>query len=277
MNKLRIGIGQLNSRDDISKNFNAIETQIEEMASLGAQIVVFPEYSTYLSQRGSKEVAETMDGDIVKKFKALAMAYQVYLHNGSFLEKDIETGKCFNTSLFISPEGEILAKYRKIHLFDVEIDENNAFKESDTFEPGNEVVTVNTPFGTLGFAICYDIRFPDLFRALSDSGAEIIFLPAAFTLFTGKDHWEPLIRARAIENQVYMVAAGQFGERPVKKMSFGNSMVVDPWGTVIAKAADRPCTLVADIDLDYLKHVRKTLPSLKNKVDISSLTRVNNK
>jgi len=275
MKKLRIGIGQLNSRDDIEKNFKNIENQIREMVSQGARLVAFPEYATYLSQRGSKAIAEPMTGSIVKRFKDLAKKYAVTIHNGSFIEKETDAltqeSQYFNTSLLISSEGEVLAKYRKIHLFDVDVEEGSSFRESDTFSGGNEIVTYDYEQFTLGFSICYDLRFPDLYRALTRQGAKIIFVPAAFTLFTGKDHWEALLRARAIENQAYIVAPAQFGERPIHKMSFGNSMLIDPWGTVIQRASDRVCTLVVEIDLDYLEHVREHLPSLKNEVDINTL------
>ena len=275
MKKLCIGLGQLNSRDDIEANFKSIEDQIKEMVSKGATLVAFPEYATYLSQRGSKAVAEPMTGAIVTRFRELAVKYNVTIHNGSFIEIDKDTAtqenQYFNTSLLISNKGDILAKYRKIHLFDVDIEGGTSFRESDTFSGGNEIVTYNEEPFCYGFTICYDLRFPDLYRALSRQGAKLIFAPAAFTLFTGKDHWEALLRARAIENQAYIIAPAQFGERPVHKMSFGNSMIVDPWGTVIQRASDRVCTIVSDIDLDYLEDVRKRLPSLKNEVDIQTL------
>jgi predicted amidohydrolase len=275
MKKLRIGIGQLNTQDDLKKNIEAIEKAVVECTDQGAQLVVFPECSTYLSQNGAREHAETLQGPIIGKLSQLARKYNVYIHNGSFIEKREGYEKLFNTSVLIDNEGNIAAMYRKIHLFDVEIDENTTYKESNRYQYGDTMVNVKTELGDFGMTICYDLRFPELFRNLAINGAKVIFVPAAFTLFTGKDHWEALLKARAIENQVYIVAPGQFGERPIKKMSFGNSMVIDPWGTVIAKASDRVCSFVADIDLDYVDHVRKVLPSLNNRVDIEILKKIN--
>jgi predicted amidohydrolase len=271
MKKLRIGLGQLNTRDNIEENLKTIEKIVADCASQGAQLVAFPEASTYLSQHGAYEIAQGLDGAIISTLKTLARQYKVYIHNGSFIEKDPMSPKLFNTTVLIDPLGEIVATYRKIHLYDVEIAENLVYKESKKYNRGDSVVNVNTGIGDFGLTICYDLRFPELFRKLTLNGAKLIFVPAAFTLFTGKDHWEALLRARAIENQVYIVAVGQFGERPVGKMSFGNSMVIDPWGTVIAKASDRVCSLVADIDWEYQEHVRQSLPSLSNRVDLTDM------
>jgi predicted amidohydrolase len=248
MKKLRIGIGQLNTQDDLKKNLESIEKAVAYCAEQGANLVAFPECSTYLSQNGAKEHAETLEGPIIGKISELAKKHKVYIHNGSFIEKRPGYDKLFNTSVLIDTDGQIAVVYRKIHLFDVEIDENRTYKESNRYQSGDTIVNVKTELGDFGMTICYD-----------------------FTLFTGKDHWEALLKARAIENQVYIVAAGQFGERPISKMSFGNSMVIDPWGTVIARASDRVCSFVADIDLEYLDHVRKVLPSLNNRVDIEKL------
>lgn len=271
MKKLRIGLGQINSKDDVNENLIVIEKIIEECAEKGAKLVVFPEGATYLSNTGAYENAQFLDGKIITRFKELARKYNVYIHNGSYIEKDTESNKIFNTSVFINPSGEIETIYRKIHLFDVEINENLTYKESDKYGRGDSIVNLSNDIGDFGFTICYDLRFPELFRQLTLNGAKLIFVPAAFTLFTGKDHWESLLRARAIENQVYIAAVGQFGQRPINKMSYGNSMIIDPWGTVIAKASDRICSVVADVDWDYLEHVRKTLPSLSNRVDISNM------
>lgn len=271
MGKLKIGIGQLNTQDDLKKNLESIEKVVAECSDQGAKLVAFPECSTYLSQSGAREIAETLEGSIIGKFRELAKKHNVYIHNGSFIEKRHGQEKLSNTSVLIDNEGGIAAVYRKIHLFDVEIDENTSFRESNRYQGGDAMVNVKTDIGEFGMSICYDLRFPELFRQLALNGAKIIFVPAAFTLFTGKDHWEVLLKARAIENQVYIVAPGQFGERPVKKMSFGNSMVIDPWGTVIAKASDRVCSFVADLDLDYEDHVRRVLPSLNNRVELGKL------
>lgn len=259
-------MGQINSRNKIDDNFKQIEEAAECCAGEGAEIVVFPEQSTYLSGEGVIETAEPLDGRIINRFREIARKHKIYLHNGSFLEKVKNQNKVYNTSVFFDPAGEILTSYRKMHLFDVEIPGAVSIRESDTVEPGKEIVTLKTDLACFGFTICYDIRFPELYRKLVDRGAEIIFVPAAFTLYTGKDHWEVLLRARAIESQAYVVAVDQFGTYDSDHQSFGNSMVIDPWGTVIAKAKEEKSSVVAVLDLDFLKRVREKLPSLKHRV-----------
>ena len=167
-----------------------------------------------------------------------------------------DSDKAYNTSVLFDREGEIIAKYRKIHLFDTAFSR----KESDTRLPGNEIVTVNTELGTLGLSICYDLRFPELFKELRTKGAEIIFIPSAFILHTGKDHWETLLRARAIDNQVYIVAPNQFGKNEETGIvNYGRSLIIDPWGNVIARAYDKECVITADIEMDLVEEVRLNL------------------
>jgi predicted amidohydrolase len=271
MKKLRIGLGQMNTCANVEENFRIIENIISDCSQQGAEMVVFPECSTYLSQQRAIKNAQFLNGDIIGKFKKLAKEYSVYIHNGSYIEKIENSDKTFNTSVLINPKGEIEATYRKIHLYDVEMGENLIYKESNIFNSGDSIVNISNELGDFGMTICYDLRFPELFRKLTLNGAKLIFVPAAFTLHTGKDHWEALLKARAIENQVYIVAVGQIGQRPDGKVSFGNSMVIDPWGTVIAKASERVCSTVVDIDWDYLDHVRKILPSLSNRVNVDEL------
>ena len=271
MNKLRIGLGQLNTKDNIKNSFEEIEDLTAECSSRGVQLVIFPELSTYLSETSTSLIAQPLDGDIISRFKELAIKHKVYIHNGSFIEKSENPGKSYNTSVLINPAGKIEAVYRKIHLFDIEIDNELLYRESDRYERGDSVVNINTIIGDFGFSICYDLRFPDLYRKLALRGAKLVFVPAAFTMFTGKDHWEVLLRARAIENQVYIIAPNQIGNHPDNKTCYGNSMIIDPWGKIIARASDKVGTIVADIDWDYLKDVRKKLPSLKNSVDLKSM------
>jgi predicted amidohydrolase len=171
----------------------------------------------------------------------------------------------YNTSVFINPEGQIIARYRKIHLFDIVVEGLPPYKESASVAPGEEIVTAETHFGTVGLTICYDLRFPELYCALSNRGSQIISIPAAFTLHTGLAHWEVLIRARAIENLSYVIAAAQVGSHPFNRECYGNSMIVDPWGTVVARAPNMESVAVADIDLDYQDKVRKNLPSLTHR------------
>lgn len=271
MNKLRIGLGQLNTRDTIEDSFKQIELQTAECSERGAQLVVFPEMSTYLSERKTLLAAQGLNGDIIDKFKKLARKHSIYLHNGSFVEKSEIDGKSYNTSVLFSPEGEIDSLYRKIHLFDIEIGKELAYRESDRFTRGYSIVNTSTFIGNFGFSICYDLRFPDLYRKLTLRGAKMIFVPAAFTMYTGKDHWESLLRARAIENQVYIAAPNQIGAHPDNKSCYGNSMIIDPWGKIIARASDKVGTIVADIDWDYLEDIRRQLPSLENRVNLNEI------
>jgi len=277
MKKLRIGIAQLNTKDNISESFRTIAGLTGEIASRGADLAVFPEMSTYLSELDISAAAQHLEDEVVSRFRELAKKHKIYLHIGSFVEKSGRESKveaegpgsrAFNTSVFINPEGAIEAVYRKIHLFDIELSDDLSYRESDRFLRGSEIVTHHSTLGDLGFSICYDLRFPELYRSLALRGAKIIFVPSGFTLFTGKDHWEPLLRARAIENQVYIIAPNQIGEHPVGKHCYGNSMIVDPWGKVIARASDRVEAVVANIDLDYVDKVRGKLPSLKNRVKL---------
>ena len=271
MKKVRIGLGQLNTRDNIENSFKQIEEQTAECSQKGAQLVVFPEMSTYLSETSTMKTAQKIKGEIISQFKELAVKYDIYIHNGSFVEKSEISGKSYNTSVLINPKGKIEAVYKKIHLFDIEINKELSYRESDRYERGNSVVNASTDIGDFGFSICYDLRFPELYRKLAFQGAKLIFVPAAFTMHTGKDHWESLLRTRAIENQVYIVAPNQIGEHPDNKFCYGNSMIVDPWGKVIARASDKVGTIVADIDWDYLEDVRGKLPSLKNRVDLQDM------
>ncbi len=272
-NEFTVGLGQMNSRDNIAENLKTIEKMTEEMAAQGANLVIFPEYSTFYSDDDTVDVSETLDGPTITQLSKIAQRYGVYLHNGSFQERVESDGCCYDTSVCLNPRGEIEAIYRKIHLFDVHIPGKIAYQESKKFHRGNEIVTLKNPLTTFGFTLCYDMRFPELFRLLTLQGAKVIFVPAAYTLYTGKDHWESILRTRAIENQIYIVAAAQFGKFPThEEMSFGNSMVIDPWGTVLARGSERPCTLTAKIDLNFLEEVREKIPSLKNRLDPSLLT-----
>lgn len=267
MKKLRVAVVQLNSQDDLDSNLQCIEELTKSAASDKAQLVVLPEYANYLAEARKGEHAESLDGKTMELYKGLAGSLNIYFHCGSFLEKSENPERPYNTSVFINPWGEIMAYYRKIHLFDVVIPGQVDARESNTITPGNRAVTVDTEFGTFGFTICYDLRFPELFGTLTSLGAKMIFTPAAFTLYTGKDHWETLLRARAIENQVFIVAPAQFGSHPPGKPCFGNSMVVDPWGTVIAKASEGVGYAVCDIDWKIQDNVRKNLPCLEHKVN----------
>lgn len=266
MNNFIVAAVQLNSQDDVDANLAAIEKQVIAAAAAGAGVVVLPEYANYCSEKGRREKAEDENGPAVSLYRRLAREGGIYLHCGSYLEISGHPRRPFNTSLFIDPRGEIIARYRKIHLFDVQIPGQLTSRESEVITPGREAVTVTAPPGNFGFTICYDLRFPELYRHLTLQGAGLIFVPAAFTLYTGKDHWEPLLRARAIENQVYIVAAAQFGQYPPGRSSFGSSVVIDPWGTIIARASEGTGFITAPVDWGLLKRIRMHNPCLANTV-----------
>lgn len=264
--RLTVGLVQTNSQDDKQQNIAEVLAGIDRAAKMGARFVSLPELWTYLGPGHDEPgIAEQIPGELTRMLADKARERSLYLHAGSFLERVPEHEKFYNTTVVFDPSGDIIARYRKMHLFDVDIAGEKAYRESDTIEPGEEIVTFDVDGIRIGLAICYDVRFPELFRMLALRGAEIIMLPAAFTLMTGKDHWEPLIRARAIENTVFMIAAAQVGNHPPGRICFGRSMVVDPWGVVLAQAGDIPTVITATLELDEIARVRKQIPSLKNR------------
>jgi predicted amidohydrolase len=192
----------------------------------------------------------------------LARESGLYILAGSFLEEIPENAKVYNTSLLFNPDGTVGSCYRKIHLFDVDIEMGVSARESATRQAGDAPVVAETELCPIGLTVCYDVRFPELYRGLARRGAQVILVPSAFTALTGEAHWEVLLRARAIENQVYIIAPNQIGKNPKSFATYGNSMIVDPWGRVIARASDAAGIIYAEIDLDYLARVRKELPAL---------------
>lgn len=258
---MRVAAVQMSSGADREQNLVRAEQLIREAVRQGAELVSLPEhFSCLVPETERPGQAQPIPGPTTGFLTSLSQELGIYLHAGSLLEQAGVPGKCYNTGVVCGPAGDILATYRKIHLFDVTVG-GQGYCESDTTLAGDEVVAVPTSLARLGLSICYDLRFPWLYRRLAMAGAEIIFVPAAFTMYTGKDHWEILVRARAIENQVYVVAAAQFGSR-----YFGHSMIVDPWGTPLAVAQERETVVVADLDLAWLEKVRSDLPALKLEV-----------
>jgi predicted amidohydrolase len=262
---MRVGLVQINSQEDRHRNVARAVELIGQAAAQGAQLVALPEYTTFL---GRSEVqpqhVEDIDGETAQALSAAAKRHNVWIHGGSLIERSGQPLKNYNTSLVFNPNGERVAMYRKIHLFDVDI-APGSYRESDSLIPGEDIVTTDINGVRLGLTICFDVRFPELYRALALAGAKIIAVPAAFTAFTGKDHWEVLLRARAIENQCYIIAPAQWGEHPVGRMCYGRSMIINPWGTVIAQAADGEGVVVANLDMADLERIRTAVPSLANR------------
>jgi deaminated glutathione amidase len=260
---LRVAAVQLNSRNDKAANLATAERLVHAAAADGADLVALPEKWNLLA--AGKELldgAEPLDGPSLTAARAWARALGVHLLAGSICESGGE--KAFNTSVLIGPDGEDLAVYRKIHMFDVDAG-GVSYRESEHEQPGSELVTA--PLGELiaGLSVCYDLRFPELFRILTLRGARLLTVPSAFTRATGRDHWEVLLRARAIENQAFVLAPNQIGEAPPHFDSYGHSAIVDPWGAVLAIAPDEECFVAADLDLAAQERVRESLPSLANR------------
>lgn len=254
---------QMTAGTDVDANLAAARALAHRAVERGARLVVLPEVFAW---RGPREhepaVAESIPGRISTFLAALARELAITLVGGSFLETAPDGGKPFNTSLAIGPDGAILAAYRKIHLFDVDLPGRVTVRESDTRGAGRDVVTATSPLGILGLSICYDLRFPELYRRLATAGATVLTVPAAFTFFTGAAHWETLLRARAIENQAYVIAPNQAGVGPTGIPDFGSSMIVDPWGTVLARAGTGDQVVTAEIDEANLARVRGEMPCL---------------
>ncbi|MEA2627245.1 MAG: deaminated glutathione amidase [Candidatus Binatota bacterium] len=254
---------QMSSGPDKEANLEKAERLVRQAASLGAELVVLPEVVSVRARRDVEgDAAESIPGPTSERFARLARELRIHLQSGSILERIEGERRSYNTALLFSPEGECLARYRKIHLFDVEIPGQVTARESESRMPGREVVTAPTPLGTIGLSVCYDLRFPELYRRLARAGAEIVTIPSAFTMPTGAAHWETLVRARAIENQVYVIAPDQYGVSPHGHRDWGSSMIVDPWGTVVARAREGENVVIGAIDLEYLAKVRRELPCL---------------
>lgn len=260
---------QLSCTTDVEKNLATAERLIRRAARLGASLVVTPENTPFLGPQFHKiALAEPLDGPILRRFGGLAGELGIHLVVGSMAEQrlladgSVDPQHCYNTSVLFGPTGERLAVYRKIHLFDVDVPAGPSFRESDSIAAGSEVVVAPTPLGTLGLSVCYDLRFPELYRALADRGADILLVPSAFTLTTGKDHWHVLLRARAIENQCWVIAPGQWGRHDAegKRESYGHSLIIDPWGAVVADKGHGEGLALAEIDLERTHQVRRAIP-----------------
>ncbi len=259
---MKVALIQMNSQSDKAQNIAKAEALVAQAAQDQPDLVVLPEYWAMLGD-GTEEFhnsAETFpDGDAYSAMQGMAKRHGITLHGGTIVEK--HGNSYHNSTVVFGPNGDEIARYRKIHLFDVDVPGGVSYRESATISAGSDVVTYNCAGHTIGCAICYDIRFPELFRALREKGADLIVLPAAFTLLTGKDHWEVLARARAIETQTHFLAVGQIGQHAEgRKACYGHSMVIDPWGHIVAQVGDHVGITSARIDDDYQAKVRTNIP-----------------
>jgi deaminated glutathione amidase len=262
---VRAAAVQLNSTDEYDRNLEVAERLVRDAAADGAQLVVLPEKWTVLGSADAiRDSAETLDGPALSAAAGWARELGVFLVAGSVPEVVPEQEKLANTSVMFGPDGVRLAVYRKLHMFDVDVGDVS-YRESAIEQAGDRIELADAGGTKIGLTICYDLRFPELYRILALRGARVITVPSAFTERTGRDHWEPLIRARAIENQVFLVAAGQIGPAPPHYRSYGRSMIVDPWGVVLAQAADTECFVSADLDFANQDDIRERLPSLRHR------------
>ncbi|WP_027660419.1 carbon-nitrogen hydrolase family protein [Salinispora fenicalii] len=263
---MRVAVCQLNARDDRGTNLVAAEALLERAAAGGADLAILPEYVDYLGPAAGQPVAEPVDGEVGRFFGDVAQRLGIWVVVGSIHERGPDPEHSYNTCLVFDRSGTLAATYRKIHLYDVEIPGRVSYLESATVAAGSQPVVVDVEGIRVGLSICYDLRFPELYRQLvTDGEADLLLVPAAFMLHTGRDHWEVLLRARAIENQCFVAAAAQTGDHEPSRTCFGRSMVIDPWGTVLAQVPDGSGLAIVDLDLERLRTVRTELPSLANR------------
>ena len=256
---MKVGLAQLNSRQNKAANLVAAGQAVDRLAGQGADLVLLPEmFNFHGLDDANAASAETIPGPSTEWASAKAREHGIFLHCGSLIERRGDA--LLNTSVVFDRAGTEIARYSKIHLFDVRTPDGLVYAESDRLTAGNEVVVADCEGITIGLAICYDLRFPQLFHALADRGAHLLLLPAAFTVPTGISHWEPLLRARAIENGCYVAACGQWGLYARGRQNYGHSMVVDPWGVVVAQCREGVDTISVELDIDYLRSVRERMP-----------------
>jgi predicted amidohydrolase len=272
-----VALAQLCATTDVAENLRTAEALVRQGADGGAGLILLPEAFSYIGpDAGKREILEPLDGSapspILDRFAALAAELGTEIVLGGHHERGPADGnpdeKSYNTCVHLTADGRIRALYRKIHLFDVALDDGTQLNESARTLAGQEVVTTETPFGILGLTICYDLRFPYLFQRLADCGAIAISVPSAFTASTGAAHWHALLQARAIEAQCYVLAPAQHGQHNERRRSYGHSLVIDPWGEVIAELDDGDGIVLADIDPERVASVRRQLPSLEHRVEL---------
>jgi predicted amidohydrolase len=262
---------QLSSQADVRENLARAEQWIAEAAGAGARLVVLPENFAFMGEEADKlRIAERLTRPFGPIGSAVARAAQragIFVVAGGMPEKSDDEARPYNTSALFSPEGELLARYRKVHLFDVDLPDGTKLQESRATCAGSpgDLSVVDVLGLRLGMSICYDLRFPELYRSLESKGARVVTVPAAFTLTTGKDHWHVLLRARAIENQIFVIAPAQTGKHPKGRQTYGKSLIVDPWGDVVAQAGEGEGFALARLDPEYQERVRRALPTLSHK------------
>lgn len=262
----RAALVQLRTGRNVIGNIDAAAKLVREAKAQGAEYVQTPEQTSLMElDRKSlfAHIVEEEHDPALAAFQELARELKIHLHIGSLAIK-ISPEKAANRTFFIDPAGEIVARYDKIHMFDVNLANGESYRESNTYRPGETAVVAATPFGKIGFSICYDVRFPALYRALAEAGADVITVPAAFTKQTGEAHWHILLRARAIETGCYVLAAAQGGHHENGRDTFGHSMIIDPWGRIVAEAGIEPVVTIADIDLSAVADARRKIPSLEH-------------
>ncbi|XP_042476848.1 deaminated glutathione amidase, chloroplastic/cytosolic [Macadamia integrifolia] len=264
-NTVRVAAVQMTSVNDLSANFNTCSRLVKEAAAAGAKMICFPETFSYMSARegDALKIAETLDGPIMQGYCALARESSIWMSLGGFQEKASDDSHLFNTHVIVDDSGNIRSTYRKIHLFDVDVPGGMVYKESKFTEAGKDIVVAESPIGCLGVTVCYDLRFPELYQQLRfKHEAQVMLVPSAFTKITGEAHWEILLRARAIETQCYVIAAAQTGRHNDKRESYGDTLIIDPWGKIVGRLPDRLATgiAIADIDFSVIDSVRTRMP-----------------
>jgi predicted amidohydrolase len=267
---MKVAVVQLNSQDNVELNLARVRHWVGQAAGAGATFATLPENFAFMGEEsGKREIAEAIGtaspGPIVSALMESATAHRIWVLGGGMPEKSPDPARPFNTSVLIDPGGAVVATYRKVHLFDVTLPDGTSICESSATSGGADAVTADVLGTRVGLSICYDVRFPELYRRLVDQGARVVTVPAAFTLTTGKDHWHPLLRARAIENQVYVLAPAQHGKHPRGRQTYGKSLIIDPWGEVIAQCSEGEGLVMAEIDTAYQDRVRAALPSLRHR------------
>ena len=265
---MKVSAIQLNSRPDLDHNMELAYKLVKKAANEDANLVALPENFAFMGDEKKRlEQAEEISKSVEKNLNEWAKKFELFILGGGY-PVPAENSKVFNRATLINPKGETVAVYNKIHLFDVELTKKETYRESEMVQAGRDIVVVDLPEFEIkaGLSICYDVRFPELYREMAKQGAHVLFVPAAFTRPTGKAHWETLLRARAIENSAFVVAPAQTGKLGKKRKTYGHAMIIDPWGKVLSNAGEKTGMASAELDIEILKEVRKKLPSIEHRV-----------